>query len=48
MIALDALCGVVPPEMAPTIIKNKMMKEAWDAIVTMMTCDDHLKKATRQ
>jgi hypothetical protein len=46
MMALDALCSVVPPEMVPTIAKKKMAKEAWDAIVTMRVGDDHVKKAT--
>jgi hypothetical protein len=46
--ALDALCGAVPPEMVPTIAKKEMTKEAWDAIVTMRVGDDHVKKATAQ
>jgi hypothetical protein len=28
MMALDALCGVVPPEMVPTIAKKETAKEA--------------------
>jgi hypothetical protein len=28
MIVLDALCGVVPPEMVPTITKKEIAKEA--------------------
>jgi hypothetical protein len=32
MMALDALCGAVPPEMVPTITKKDTAKEAWDAI----------------
>jgi hypothetical protein len=44
MMALDALCGAVPPEMVPTIAK----KEAWDTIVTMRVGDDRVKKATTQ
>jgi hypothetical protein len=44
MMAFDALCGAVPPEMVPTIAK----KEAWDTIVTMRVGDDRVKKATVQ
>jgi hypothetical protein len=32
MMALDALCGAVPPEMVPTIAKKEMAKQAWDVI----------------
>jgi hypothetical protein len=46
MMALDALCGAVPPEMVSTIAKKETTKEAWDAIVTMKVGDDHVKKAT--
>jgi hypothetical protein len=28
MMALDALCGTVPPEMVPTITKKEAVKEA--------------------
>jgi hypothetical protein len=48
MMALDALCGVVPPEMVPTIVKKETAKEAWDAITTMRASDDRVKKATAQ
>jgi hypothetical protein len=45
MMALDALCGTVPPSM---IAKKETAKEAWDAIATMRVGDDHVKKATAQ
>jgi hypothetical protein len=48
MMALDALCSAVPPEMASTIAKKEMAKEAWDAIATMRVDDDRVKKATTQ
>jgi hypothetical protein len=48
MMALDALCGAVPPEMVPTIIKKETTKEAWDVITTMRVSDDRVKKATMQ
>jgi hypothetical protein len=48
MIALDALCGVVPPEMVPMIAKKEMAKEAWDAIATMRIRDDCVTKAMAQ
>jgi hypothetical protein len=48
MMALDALCGVVPPEMVLTITKKETAKEAWDAITTMRVSDDRAKKATAQ
>jgi hypothetical protein len=44
MMALDALCGTVPREMVPTIVKKETTKEAWDVIVTMRVDDDHVKK----
>jgi hypothetical protein len=40
-------CGTVSLEMSPTIIKNEMVKEAWDTIVTMRD-SDHVKKSTAQ
>jgi hypothetical protein len=48
MMALDALCGTVPPEMVPMIFKKETTKEAWDAIATMRVGDDRMKKATMQ
>jgi hypothetical protein len=48
MMALDTLCGAVPPEMVPTIVKKETAKEAWDAIATMRVGDDRVKKATAQ
>jgi hypothetical protein len=48
MMALDALCGVVPPEMVSTIAKKESAKEAWDAIATMRVSDDYVKKVTTQ
>jgi hypothetical protein len=48
MMALDALCGAVPPEMVPMITKKETAKEAWDAIATMRVGDDRVKKATVQ
>jgi hypothetical protein len=44
--ALNALCGVVPPEMVPTIAKKETAKEAYDAIATMRVDDDRMKNAT--
>jgi hypothetical protein len=43
---LDALCGVVPPEMVLIITKKEMAKEVWDAIATMRVSDNFMKKAT--
>jgi hypothetical protein len=48
MIALDTLCGTVPPEMVSSIAKKEMAKEAGDAIATMKVGDDRMKKATAQ
>jgi hypothetical protein len=45
MMALDALCGAVPPEMVSTITKKETAKEVWDAIATMRVGDDRVKKA---
>jgi hypothetical protein len=46
--ALDALCGAVPPEMVPTITKKETAKEAWDMITTFRVGDDCVKKVTAQ
>jgi hypothetical protein len=48
MMALDALCGTVPPEMVSMIAKKETVKEAWDAIVTMRVGDDRVKKVMAQ
>jgi hypothetical protein len=48
MMALDALCGTVPPEMVSMITKKDTTKEAWEEIVTMRIDDDHVKKAMMQ
>jgi hypothetical protein len=45
MMALDTLCGTVPPEMVPMIVKE-MAKEAWEVITTMRVDNDRMKKAT--
>jgi hypothetical protein len=41
--ALDALCGMVPPEMVPMITKKETAMEAWDVIATMRVYDNHMK-----
>lgn len=46
--ALDALCGAVPPEMVPSIAKKETAKEAWDAIVTMRVSNDRVKKSAAE
>jgi hypothetical protein len=48
MIALDALCGAVPLEMVPTIVKKDTTKELCDAIMTMRIHDNRMKKAMMQ
>jgi hypothetical protein len=48
MMALDGLCGAVPPEMVPTIAKKETTKEAWNVIATMRVSDDRVKKAMTQ
>jgi hypothetical protein len=48
MIALDALCGVVPAKMVQMIAKKEMAKEAWDAIAIMRVGDDRVKKVMTQ
>ncbi|GJN13977.1 hypothetical protein PR202_gb00745 [Eleusine coracana subsp. coracana] len=48
MMALEALCDAVPPEMVPTIAKKEMAKEAWDAIATMRIGDDRVKRSMAQ
>ena len=46
MMALDALCGTVPPEMVSSIAKIEMAKVARDAIATVRVGSDHVKKST--
>jgi hypothetical protein len=48
LMALDALCSVVPPEIIPSIAKMETAKEAWEAIATMRIGDDQVKKSTAQ
>jgi hypothetical protein len=48
MMALDTLCGAVPPEMVPTITNKETAKEAYDVFVTTRVGDDRVKKATTQ
>jgi hypothetical protein len=48
MMALDTLCGAVPSEMVPTIVKKETAKEAWDSILTMRVDDDRVKKVMAQ
>jgi hypothetical protein len=45
MMALDALCGAIPPEMVPMISKKETAKKAWYAIATMRV---GVKKAMAQ
>jgi formylmethanofuran dehydrogenase subunit C len=48
MMALDALCAAVLPEMVLTIAKKDTAKESWDTIATMRVGNDHMKKAMTQ
>jgi hypothetical protein len=48
MMALDVLCGTVPPEMMSMIAKKETVKGAWDAIATMRVGDDRVKKVMAQ
>ncbi|XP_062232883.1 uncharacterized protein LOC133930247 [Phragmites australis] len=48
MMALDALCSAVPPEMVSAIADKETTKEAWDAIKTMRVGDDRVKKSSAQ
>jgi hypothetical protein len=48
MMALDVLCGAVPPEMVPMIAKMETAKKAWNAIATLRIGDDRVKKSTAQ
>jgi hypothetical protein len=43
MMALDALCGTIPPKMVSTIAKKETVKEAWDTIATMKVGNDCVK-----
>jgi hypothetical protein len=48
MMALDALCSAVPPEMARAIADKETAKEAWDSIATMRVGDDRVKENSAQ
>lgn len=48
MMALDALCSAVPPEMVSSIAKMETAKAAWYAIATMRVGDDRVWKSTAQ
>jgi hypothetical protein len=40
IMALDALCTAVPPEMVLVLIDKKTAKEVWDATAKMRVGDD--------
>jgi hypothetical protein len=44
MMALDALCSVVPPEMLSSIADKLTTKEAWKTIADLRVGDDRMKK----
>jgi hypothetical protein len=46
MMALDALCCTVPPEMVSMVAEHKTVKEAWDAMATIRVRDGRVKKNT--
>ncbi|CAN6269758.1 unnamed protein product [Urochloa humidicola] len=48
MLALDALCTAVPPEMADAIADSDTAKKAWDTIATMRVGDDRVRKNAAQ
>jgi hypothetical protein len=45
MMAIEAPCSVVPPEMVPSIISKDTAKKAWKTISDMRVGSDHVKKA---
>jgi hypothetical protein len=48
MMALDALCSVVPPKLAQGIADKATAKEAWDTIATMRVGDNRVKENSAQ
>jgi hypothetical protein len=42
MMALDALCCVLPLEMVSAVTDKEMVKEVWDAISEMSVGDDRM------
>jgi hypothetical protein len=48
MMALDALCSAVPPEMARVISDKETTMETWKAIATMRVGDEHVKENSAQ
>lgn len=48
MMALDALCGAVPPEMVPSIAKKEMARETWEAIAMMRIGNERVRKSTAE
>jgi hypothetical protein len=46
MMALDALCSVVPSEMVSSIADKLTTKEAWKTIADPRVGDDRMKKTT--
>jgi hypothetical protein len=48
MMALDALCTAVPPELARAICDKETSKEAWDTIATMRVGDKRVKENSAQ
>jgi hypothetical protein len=48
MMALDALCSAVPPEMARAISDKEMAMAAWKVIATMRVGDERVKENSAQ
>jgi hypothetical protein len=46
LMALDAICSVVPPEMITVLATKDSALEAWESIKVMRIGDDHIRKAS--
>ncbi|WVZ76857.1 hypothetical protein U9M48_024783 [Paspalum notatum var. saurae] len=46
--ALDAICGAVPPEMISSLATKPSARAAWESLRTMRVGDDRIRKASAQ
>jgi hypothetical protein len=46
--AMDAICGAVPPEMISTLVTKPLAREAWESIKTMRVDDERVRKVSTQ
>jgi hypothetical protein len=44
--AMDAICGAVPPKMISTLLTKPLARDAWESIKTMRVSGEHVHKVS--